>query len=79
MDKELIAHLTKLSTLDVTAEVERKPMDIIVDLEWVRTHIELMGIQEHVDIISRAIGEIQRLRSRADELSAAAYLARSSP
>lgn len=81
MDKELIAHLSRLSSLemDTMAEVKPPQQDLLSDLEASYAAVSRMGLPHIADTISAAIGEIQRLRNRVDDLSAAAYISRSSP
>jgi hypothetical protein len=76
MDHELIAHLNKLSSAEMTVEAERvRENDIITDLEIA---LEDAGGFAGI-VIRRAIGEIHRLRNRVDDLSALAHISRNSP
>lgn len=79
MDHELIAHLNKLSSAEITAEASKQNLDLIAALEDTRVYLLLMGQSIHAERISNAMREIHYQRARADDLSALAYIARSGP
>lgn len=61
MDHELIAHLDRLSKLEVSASAQKK-QDVVDDLRALETYLLYEGKFIGVDVINDAIEEITLLR-----------------